>query len=1570
MFLSLTMIFSLFIGTGITAYAADTLTGPYTTNATWNDGDVAPAAMQINGTAANGFSVDNPLVITVNGTVTVNQLTINGSVKFTGGGKVIRSAGTNRLFHFSSSPTLILDDITIDGGSENGITATMPVFNMAGSNNKLIINEGAVIQNCYNSGNAPFYLGGGAKIEMNGGIIKNSSSAQVGSSGNIGVIQIQGSQSSAPSSFASFTMTGGTIDVPHVAIGVQNNRHNITFNPTSDISITGSIAPGGVYAKALTINPQEGYPIGSVIFDDEDPISGSDLGESFTRTDDPSRTSLVASSMKINMASGSGGTEAYAITSGLTAGDTSGTVTFEGTSTVEGDDGTSIVAAAGDEVTVLPQAASGNYIAQVRISTDEGVSYTAIDKIEDAYKFVMPEGAVDIQVDTAAIVWDGTIDLTWYDTEASTFNLQYPAQFAGLAAIVNGIFTTYPTTPGKAKNATNGQEVDADLPDYQKFKDGMGVVAPEEGSETPATSKLYGEFEATYQVSDTQIDYNTRSAPVTKTARVIGNPDFVQLNSDLGVEGGNNMVSADNFFYGMDDFNYKTVNVVADMNFGATKSGDRWDTSSPIYMPIGGQYCMLPGNEMTNAWTKIGSSFNGTLDGKGHSFTNVFAEYYANTAFGDSSTIGIVGRLGVHDNDPPAIRGYNPTVRQLVLESGYVAGRRSVGGIVGKIGKTTFNNGDGSIGGIVEFCVNKATVKSTDSKGLGGIVGASWNGGIVQYCANFGRIASTYSNPTGGVVGSNEIPVRNSYNVGTISAARDSYAMGIGTNNGGGADITDCYWLTGVSPGGGYYSTVPGVKEFGDGTAIPNLTAALMNGTGGSIWKEDTTGINAYNGVNYPVLYFQDPSFVPGSSFNVTVVQPEIGGTISADKASGAFAEKVTFTATPATGYLFDYFTVNSANTTNNNILLSENITVSVVYRELRELDFAFEDTTDKPYTLSATKTGVVKEDGVWTAVQDVPVVTGDKVYENDVIRYTATIKEGATPENVNQVYSGSFSYRTAYLPGTASGTANPITLVNSLISSSDGVLVTATPSIVAKDWSQIADTSWYNADDPQESYEITTAAQLAGVAKLINDSVTTFSGTTLTLMNDISLEDPENAEVTRLWVAGGSSATRAFKGTFDGNGKTIKDIKMNRTSGNYSGIFGYVDEAIVKDLTVDGAINAYSYTGAIAGYANNSTISNCVNKALIAGAYSNTGGVVGYLNGTTIVEKCKNEAAITTTGTNTTSTQYYGGVVGYANTNSTIKDCMNTGNVTAGYSIGGIVGYMNSASVSDSQNTGTITSLYSGSNYGVGGVVGHVTVAASVISNCSNYGDIVMTSLTTTKNASNAGGIVGFANTGVTVTSCFNTGNLTSQSGSTGGIVGQATGSKFSNCYNRGDITTETGNSGGVLGRLQAVATFDNIYTTGKVTRTGTSGSIGIVAGYVYQTTSILTNVHYLDGIEGNPTVANGFTTAGHANATSTAQTADSLKALAPTLGDGFIAASINDGFPILAWQKSIGESGSGDLDGDGYVTLAEVINLIRYISGNIAATPEQMAVVDMDGDGYLSMIDVVLMIKKIIGY
>lgn len=371
--------------------------------------------------------------------------------------------------------------------------------------------------------------------------------------------------------------------------------------------------------------------------------------------------------------------------------------------------------------------------------------------------------------------WDGkTIDVSWYSASKTELYISTPAQLAGLAAIVNGI--------------------------YNK-----------------SITKLTGDSSC-----------------------------IVDHTEGFAQESGSQNKSTGTYHYGADNFSGKTVYLTADLDMGGIYDSSTKTWSGPNYMPIGGQYLM----ESNDASTKLGSSFCGTLDGQGHTVYDLYcSRRCTNGNYGDGQSVGLIGRLGVHDNDPTTLRPVNPTVRNLAV-TGYLYANRSVGGLVGKIGKTSYNNGDGSTGGIIENCANFASVSNTDAKGCGGICGAAWNGGVIRNCYNAGSISSAYVCPTGGIVGSNEIRLENCYNIGTISVVRDEYAMAIGTNNGGGVNVDNCYWLSRSALGGGYYGKTKGT--------VAELTSAEMRGTGfasklGNAFAADSGRVNG----GYPILKWQ-----------------------------------------------------------------------------------------------------------------------------------------------------------------------------------------------------------------------------------------------------------------------------------------------------------------------------------------------------------------------------------------------------------------------------------------------------------------------------------------------------------------------------------------------------------------------------------------------------------------------------------------------------------------------------------------------------------------------------------------
>ena len=194
--------------------------------------------------------------------------------------------------------------------------------------------------------------------------------------------------------------------------------------------------------------------------------------------------------------------------------------------------------------------------------------------------------------------------------------------------------------------------------------------------------------------------------------------------------------------------------------------------------------------------------------------------------------------------------------------------------------------------------------------------------------------------------------------------------------------------------------------------------------------------------------------------------------------------------------------------------------------------------------------------------------------------------------------------------------------------------------SLYAADaWDGTVDTDWYaNAEDgtgtADKPYEISTAAQLAGLAKLVNGTAkdsdekpiptVTFSGKFIKLTADVLLNELNEDGMPRAaegqaeaykWTPIGNSAQKKFQGTFDGDGYTVSGVYIKADKANFQGLFGF-STGTVKNLIVTGNITATNAMniGGVVGINNNGNVINCgfyggINKT---SNKVNCGGVVG----------------------------------------------------------------------------------------------------------------------------------------------------------------------------------------------------------------------------------------------------------------------------------------------------------------------------------------------------------------------
>ena len=256
------------------------------------------------------------------------------------------------------------------------------------------------------------------------------------------------------------------------------------------------------------------------------------------------------------------------------------------------------------------------------------------------------------------------------------------------------------------------------------------------------------------------------------------------------------------------------------------------------------------------------------------------------------------------------------------------------------------------------------------------------------------------------------------------------------------------------------------------------------------------------------------------------------------------------------------------------------------------------------------------------------------------------------------------------------------------------------------------------------EPFVLKTAEHLAWFRDYVNESNTIACAKIADDVNEIDMStvchkaDTEKQVTELSWTPIGNS-DNMYQGTFDGNGKTIRNLYINATS-DYTGFFGYAEKGSIKNITFDNAkVNSTGKnTGILAGYEEYCIVENIktLEKCSVHGT-KNVGGIAGSVIGNII--NCENHAMVM-------GASCVGGIAGYYNgSDNSITSCANYGVVT-------------------------------GSAEGVGGMVGYFISFSGTIQNCANYGDITGTS--------NVGNLIGNAQS-CNLNNVLGTGNVTATS-------------------------------------------------------------------------------------------------------------------------------------------------------------------------------------------------------------
>ncbi|NLJ77582.1 MAG: hypothetical protein GX325_10065, partial [Peptococcaceae bacterium] len=364
----------------------------------------------------------------------------------------------------------------------------------------------------------------------------------------------------------------------------------------------------------------------------------------------------------------------------------------------------------------------------------------------------------------------------------------------------------------------------------------------------------------------------------------------------------------------------------------------------------------------------------------------------------------------------------------------------------------------------------------------------------------------------------------------------------------------------------------------------------------------------------------------------------------------------------------------------------------------------------------------------------------------------------------------------------------------------------------------------WQGEGSEENPYQVESAAHLDDLRQKMagQEGIVHFIQ-----VADIDLGSYEN------WAPIGDSGN-PFNGVFNGNNKTISNLKIRNAATDYAGLFGYVGTTgELKDITlnnIDIDVNrANARVGGLAG-ASLGTISGCSIAGTIKG--SGAGGIAGGLAGV-----CAGTITNSSNAANVTAVNYVGGLTGHVDTEEiSIIGSHNTGMVkgtgTAGSCGGGLVGYTGSASVTmtDCYNGGSVTQV----RY-CGGLSGYLAGGSINIAGSYNRGAV-----SSAVTGSYSGGLVGFVNSGtVAITDCGNESEVVGLNVA-GGLIGyNVTGSlTISGSYNWGNAFSNI-YTGGLLGYIKGTGTagITNSYNTGEVEAKDTGGGL---VGYTVSNNSI----------------------------------------------------------------------------------------------------------------------------------
>ena len=800
-------------------------------------------------------------------------------------------------------------------------------------------------------------------------------------------------------------------------------------------------------------------------------------------------------------------------------------------------------------------------------------------------------------------------------------------------------------------------------------------------------------------------------------------------------------------------------------------------------------------------------NYQGTFDGNGKTISNLYINATSNDAgFFDYLDIGGSIKNITFDNAKVKSTGdYNTgilagdagrlcTIENIkTLASCSVEGNSFVGGILGAARDNISNSenhamvkGSYTVGGVVgcydgssksiSSCANYGAVTGTSK--VGGMVG-QFSTGTIQNSANYGDITGAYY--VGNLIGNAQICyLNNVLGTGNVTATSNKEYAGLLVGYIGNSSSTASGILAYNSSAkltiNKIEQTGNAVKAIGKGslTSAEKIMAfsaeQLKSGLVAFLLQKNVSGSAKWgqklNTDDHPLLGSADEVYLDGNmtmnclgelvgtgTFTLSNVKPAQEGTFTINHGDSPIHHE-SVDATCTVDGKMEYWECNLCHKSFSDEQMTQevsNLVVSATGHNYDENDKCTKCQQEMPF--------LTKGDNAIT----IGKVSGTKKEISGYNLYKYTAPEDGTLE-VTANSNGKVTYGTLWESRTATscltyndlGNGRDFKITYDVTAGttyyigareSNGIAIEGNVMLNVKLTKLPAGMTGKGTD--AEPFVLKTAEHLAWFRDYVNDDHPSTCAKIADDVEEIDMSsichkaDTEKQVAELSWIPIGNSDNNMYRGTFDGNGKTIRNLYINAIS-DYTGFFGCLGSGSIKNITFDNAkvMSTGINTGILAGLEDYGiieniktlekcsvegienvggivgsswcNISNCKNHAIVNGEF-NVGGVVGHYNGSNnySITSCANYGVVTGLKNS------IGGMVGYIHL-GTIQNSANYGNITGTENVGNLIGYAFQCNLNNVLGTGNVTATSDTKSAGL--LVGYIGNSSSTASGILAY--------------------------------------------------------------------------------------------------------------------------------------------------------------------------------------------------------------------------------------------------------